>query len=228
MALSPPTRTALSDVVADKLRSAILDGSLKPGEPLHESSLAKQLAVSRSPIREALIQLQRERLVTGRINHPSIVRRPAPAEIGEVYTIRAALEGIGARWAAERATPAIVRALRRKADELNKATRSEGSGDPRVAKLAVDFHAAISEIGGSAQLEPLLESMHNQIKLVMTAGLASLSERRAEEIHAEHLAIIDAIAERDGDTAERLAAEHVRGARERLTHANVAKARPND
>ena len=52
----------------------------------------------------------------------------------------------------------------------------------------------------------------------MAAGLASLTRRRAEEIHAEHLALIAAIAKRDGDRAERLAAAHVRGARDRLVH----------
>ena len=55
----------------------------------------------------------------------------------------------------------------------------------------------------------------------MAAGLASLTRRRAEEIHAEHLALIEAIAERDGDRAEQLAAAHVRGARDRLVHLNA-------
>jgi DNA-binding GntR family transcriptional regulator len=228
MALSPPIRTALADTVADKLRSAILDGTLKPGEPLHENSLAQRLAVSRSPIREALIQLQRERLVVGRINHPTVVRRPSPDEIWQVYTIRAALEGIAARWAAEKATPAICRQLTRRAEELNKATRAgETKPDPRVTNLAIDFHAAIAEAAGSADLEQQLQCLRNQIKLVMAAGLASLTKRRAEEIHAEHLALIAAISERDGDRAERLASAHIRGARDRLVHAGAQAAATN-
>src|SRR5258707_699549 len=131
MDLEPPPRAALGDAVADILRRAILDGSLKPGQKLHENALARQLAVSRSPIREALIQLERERLVEGRLNRSAVVRRPSPEEIRQVYTIRAALEGIAARWAAERATPALVAQLRRKAEDLNRATIA-GASDAAV------------------------------------------------------------------------------------------------
>jgi DNA-binding GntR family transcriptional regulator len=218
MALQLPSRAALGDAVADVLRKAILDGALKPGQPLHENALARQLSVSRSPIREALIQLERERLVVGRLNRPTVVRRPSREEIRQVYTIRSALEGIAARWAAEKATAALVSQLRQKAEDLNRATIAAEGDDPSVVGLAIDLHAAIAEAAGSLELQHLLQSLCNQIKLVIAAGLASLTSRRAEEIHAEHLALIAAIAERDGDRAEYLAAAHVRGARDRLIH----------
>ena len=219
MALQLPTRAALGDSVADILRNAILDGSLKPGQPLHENALAKELSVSRSPIREALIQLERERLLVSRPNRPAAVRRPSPQEIGQVYTIRSALEGIAARWAAENATPAFVSQLRQKAEDLNEATiAAERNADPRIVGMGFDFHSAIAQAAGSVELLQQLQSLCNQIKFVMAAGLASLTRRRAEEIHAEHLALIAAIAERDGDRAEQLAAAHVRGARDRLVH----------
>jgi DNA-binding GntR family transcriptional regulator len=217
MDLKPPARAALGDSVANILRSAILDGSLRPGEPLHENVLTRQLSVSRSPIREALLQLEQERLVDSRPNKSAVVRKPSPEEIRQVYTIRSALEGIAARWAAERATPALVAELRRRADDLNNATiASEAGADSAVLGQAIDFHAAVAEGAGSAELQRLLEDLRNQIKHVMVVGLASLTSRRAGEIHAEHLALIDAIAERDGDRAERLASAHVRGARDRL------------
>lgn len=217
MDLKPPARAALGDSVANILRNAILDGSLRPGEPLHENVLTRQLSVSRSPIREALLQLEQERLVDSQPNKSAVVRKPSPEEIRQVYTIRSALEGIAARWAAEKATPALVAQLRRRADDLNNATiASEAGADPAILGQAIDFHAAVAEAAGSAELQRLLESLRNQIKHVMAVGLASLTSRRAEEIHAEHLALIDAIAERDGDRAERLASAHVRGARDRL------------
>jgi DNA-binding GntR family transcriptional regulator len=219
MTLQLPSRAALGDAVADVLRNAILDGSLKPGQPLHENALAKELSVSRSPIREALIQLERERLLESRINRPAAVRRPSPREIGQVYTIRSALEGIAARWAAENATPAFVSQLRQKAEDLNVATiAAEREADPRVVGMAFDFHSAIAQAAGSVELQQLLQSLCNQIKFVMASGLASLTRRRAEEIHAEHLALIAAIADRDGYRAEQLASAHVRGARDRLVH----------
>lgn len=219
MVLELPSRNALGDAVANVLRGAILDGSLKPGQPLHENALARQLSVSRSPIREALIQLERESLVVSRMNRPTVVRRPSPEEITQVYTLRSALEGIAARWAAERATSALVTLLGQKADALNQATlASERGADPAVVGLALDFHATIAEAAGSLELQRLLQSLCNQIQLVMAAGLASLTARRTDEIHAEHLALIAAIAAKDGDLAEQLASAHVRGARDRLIH----------
>jgi DNA-binding GntR family transcriptional regulator len=218
MTLEPAPRAALGDAVADILRRAIFDGSLKPGQKLHENALARQLAVSRSPIREALLQLERERLVDGRLNRSAVVRRPTPDEIRQVYTIRAALEGIAARWAAERATSAQVKQLKQMAAALNQATLA-GAANETVGP-AIEFHAAIADLAGSAELERLLASLRNQIKLVMAAGLASLTRRRARDIHAEHLALIAAIATGDGERAERLASAHVRGARDRLVTAD--------
>jgi len=140
-----------------------------------------------------------------------------------VLNVADALEGIAARWAAERATPALVALLGQKADILNKATlAAEREADPSLIGLALDFHAAIADAAGSLELQRLLQGLCNQIQLVMAAGLASLTSRRAEEIHAEHVALIAAIAAKDGDRAEQLASAHVRGARDRLVHQNVA------
>lgn len=223
--LQPAPRAALGDTVADMLRRAILDGSLRPGQPLHENTLARQLSVSRSPIREALIQLERESLVVARQNRPVVVRAMSADEVRQVYTIRAALDGIAARWAAEKASPAQVAQLRQKAGALNRATiAAGGTDDPETAALGFDFHAAIAEAAGSAELRQMLMSLCNQIRLVMASGLASLTGRRVEEIHAEHLALVSAIEARDGDRAERIATAHVRGALDRLVYAAPAAA----
>jgi DNA-binding GntR family transcriptional regulator len=223
MLLEPPAREALGDKVADILRTAILDGSLKPGQPLHENTLARQLSVSRSPIREALIQLERESLVVARLNRPVVVRQPSAMEIRQVYTIRASLDGIAARWAAEKSTPTLVAQLREKAEALNRATvAAGGDADPTAAALAFDFHAAIAEAAGSDELRRMILSLCNQTRLVMASGLATLTPHRAEEIHAEHLALVAAIEARDGDRAERIATAHVRDALARLVYATPA------
>lgn len=163
--------------------------------------------------------LERESLVVTRLNRPAVVRKPSPDEIKQIYTIRSALEGVAARWAADHATPALVSELEQKAEALNRATVADlASADSSLISMAIDFHTAIARASGSGELQRMLQSLCNQIKLVMTAGLASLTNRRAQEIHAEHLGLIAAIAERDGDRAEQLAAAHVRGARDRLVY----------
>lgn len=217
-----PARAALGETVADVIRTAILNGTLKPGHTLQENTLSRQLSVSRSPIREALLQLERERLVEGRINKPSVVRKPSPEEIFQIYTIRSALEGIAARWAADRATPELIAELRSQAEKLHKMTPDASKREPAdFLSRASDFHAAIADASGSPDLQYVLRNLRNQIRMVMAAGLASLTDRRAEEIHDEHMALISAIAAGDGDRAEQLAASHVRSARDRIVHAST-------
>lgn len=219
MSFIPPLRTGLGSTVADILRNAILDGSLKPGEPIYEKALSEQLSMSRSPIREALIKLENEGLVVGRLNKAVTVRKPSADEIKQIYTIRAALEGIAARWAAEKATLSLVADLRSNAETLNQHTIAiEDGGNLDAVVPGIAFHMAIAEVAGSAELNVVLQNFCNKIQLVMNAGLATLTRRRAEEIHKEHLAIIDAIEKRDVDLAESLASAHVRGALDRIVY----------
>jgi DNA-binding GntR family transcriptional regulator len=219
VALLPPSRAPLGSAVADILRNAILDGSLKPGEPIYEKALSEQLSMSRSPIREALIKLENEGLVVGRLNKAVTVRKPSADEIKQIYTIRAALEGIAARWAAEKATVQLVADLRSNAETLNLQTIAiEDGGNLDAVAPGIAFHMAIAEVAASAELNLVLQNLCNKIQLVMRAGLATVTRRRAEEIHKEHLAIIDAIERRDAQLAESLASAHVRGALDRIVY----------
>jgi len=219
MSLAPPSRAALGSTVADILRNAILDGSLKPGEPIYEKTLSEQLSMSRSPIREALITLENEGLVVGRLNKAVTVRKPSAEEIRQIYTIRAALEGIAARWAAEKATVQLIANLRANAEALNLHTIAiEDGGNLDAVVPGIAFHMAIAEVAASDELNLLLQNLCNKIQLVMRAGIATVTRRRAEEIHKEHLAIIDAIERRDVQLAESLASAHVRGALERIVY----------
>lgn len=219
MPLIPPTRAPLGSTVADILRNAILDGSLKPGEPIYEKALSDQLSMSRSPVREALITLEHEGLLIGRINKAMTVRKPSAEEVRQIYTIRAALEGIAAKWAAERATPADIAMLQANAETLNLQTIAiEDGANLDVVVRGIEFHMAIAEVANSNELSGSLTNFCNKIKLVMTAGLATMTRRRAQEIHDEHIAIITAIANKDGELAERLAAAHVRGALDRIVY----------
>ncbi|MGB8414743.1 GntR family transcriptional regulator [Paraburkholderia sp.] len=219
MPFSPPSRAALGSTVANILRNAILDGSLKPGEPIYEKALSEQLSMSRSPVREALIMLEHEGLVVGRMNKAVTVRKPSADEIMQIYTIRAALEGIAARWAAEKSTPQIVAALLRNAEELNaRSVAIEDGVNLDAATPGIAFHMAIADAAGSAELNVVLQNFCNKIQLVMQAGLASMSRRRADVIHSEHLAIITAISNRDADLAERLASAHVKGGLQRMVY----------
>src|SRR5215212_5618908 len=104
--LSPAVKRSLADDVVDRLRDAIFHGSYKPGEPLREEQLAAMLDVSRGPVREALVQLEREGLVIVRRHRGATVARLSRADLEEVYSLRLAIERLAmqraARYAADR------------------------------------------------------------------------------------------------------------------------------
>src|SRR5687768_11444608 len=93
-----------SALAADLIREAIMDGRLEPGARLKEERLAQDLGISRTPVREALQRLNTEGLVQARPNRGTFVRAYEPAELDELYELRALLEGHAARRAAERLT----------------------------------------------------------------------------------------------------------------------------
>src|SRR5680860_567410 len=113
-----PEKTSVA--IARAIRAAILDGRLAPGESLRETQLAESLGTSRTPIREALIMLEREGLVQGAPNRGSTVRRFDQDELEDLYNIRAALEGHAARQAAERLDDTAIAALEASCDRFRK------------------------------------------------------------------------------------------------------------
>src|SRR3712207_4131206 len=102
--LTPAMKRSLSEDVADRLRDAIFRGSYKPGEPLREEQLAAMLDVSRGPVREALVQLEREGLVIVRRHRGATVARLSRADLEEVYSLRLALERLAMQRAVHNAT----------------------------------------------------------------------------------------------------------------------------
>src|SRR5215217_3401375 len=104
--LTPTVKRSLADDVVDRLRNASFHGSFKPGEALREEQLAAMLDVSRGPVREALVQLEREGLVIVRRHRGATVARLSRSDLEEVYGLRLALERLAMQRAARLATEA--------------------------------------------------------------------------------------------------------------------------
>ena len=222
-ALDLPDRRALGDDIAEAIRSAILRGEIRPGQPIPENTLAQRLGVSRSPVREALARLEREGLVVSRLGRRTTVRTFSRREIEELYTIRAALDGIAARWAASNPTPESLATLAERAARLREAIGdAAASPSPETIPADVGFHRAVAAASGSEELRKIVDGLSYQVHLIMVGGFATLTPRRAEEMHAEHEALLAAIRRRDADAAERIAREHAVGAQRRLIHAAAA------
>ena len=156
---TPPTAQQRSDHASEVLRSRIIDGVLEPGTLLAESAAARELGVSRVPVREALFALEREGLVEFSATGRAYVKDLAPQDFEELHVLRLALEPVAARLAAP--------ALRNDASRLEENIKATGKATtlPQVTHLDLDFHEIILEASGNARLLKLWHSMRSELEL---------------------------------------------------------------
>jgi DNA-binding GntR family transcriptional regulator len=198
------------------IRSAILDGRLAPDQPLPEVELAKQLGTSRTPIREALLLLEREGLVEAQPNRGATVKRYRPEDIKEIYDLRAVLEGEAARWAAERVTERDLRRLEASCDRYSK-LRTDSDMLPDLAEENFAFHRGILEAAGSARLTRMVGEV-TAVPMIYQSYMTYSPEHRSI-VEREHREILQALRDRDGDRAAELMRTHVQWARDlAITH----------
>jgi DNA-binding GntR family transcriptional regulator len=196
----------LRDVVCDAIRDSIASGAHRPGERLVEDRLAEELGVSRNPVREALRALEVEGYVELIPRRGAIVADLSAAVVAEIFEVRGALEALGARLAAGRATPTQVRRLERLLDTSDQALKR---GDlRRMPDLNTRFHALILDMGGNALLGETMAPLRGRTQWIFSR---TVDERAAQSL-IEHRDMAHAIADGDGDAAAALAAAHVAAA----------------
>jgi len=198
-------RYSLRGRVFNKLREDILSGVYHENEELKENTLAVELGVSRTPVREALRQLELEGLVTMIPNKGAYVTGITSKDIHDIYMIRSYLEGLCARWACEHITESQIEAL----DEVLYLSdfHSRRSHHEQLVDLDNRFHDMIYKASGSKILNHVLSDFHHYVERVRKITLAM--PERATKSSEEHAAILDAIKKRDGELAEKLAHEHI-------------------
>src|SRR6516162_7205711 len=124
---APLVRNA-SAAATELIREAILDGRLPPGQRLKEEELARELGISRTPVREALLILQAEGLVDAAPNRGAVVRSHAAADLEDLYQLRALLEGHATRRAAANITQAAVEGLWASCDRFESLIEGDVQG----------------------------------------------------------------------------------------------------
>lgn len=198
-------RSSLHDTVADRLRDMIVDGTLAPGERVHEQSLCETFGISRTPLREALKVLANEGLVELRANRGARVAALTEAELAELFEALWGLERHAAELAAARASAGELAALR----ALHERMEREWQRGRRTAyaKLNNDIHRAIVELAKNATLAGLHTTL--MTKLRRARYMALMSRARWDEAVREHRAILKALEARDAGEAGRLMGEHV-------------------
>lgn len=206
---------SLRGKVFRRLRDDILSGAYKENDELREATIGEEMGVSRTPVREALRQLELEGLVTIIPNKGAYVTGISIKDVHDIYMIRSMLEGLCARWATRHITEAQIEELEEVIilSEFHlKKNRSDKA--QQVSELDGKFHKVLYQASDSRILEHVLSDFHKYVK--MARILSVEEENRAEKSIEEHRAILDAIKAKDEDLAERLANEHIMKVMENL------------
>lgn len=200
-----------SVTVTELVRQAIVDGRLEPGERLKEEELARELGISRTPVREALLILQAEGVVDATPNRGAVVRAHSADDLEDLYELRALLEGFAARRAATRLSPDELRALEASCDRFERII--DGEIRELVAENNV-FHTIVLDAAGSARLQSMVRSVV-ELPLVYRSYIWYSPEQVRISAHY-HRQIVAALRRRDAERAELIMKEHVYEARDLL------------
>lgn len=159
--LRKPTRNRLVDDVARSLEEAILSGEAAPGTRLVEEAIARQLSVSRTTVREALLMLERNGLVVSRPRRGTFVTRISREDALDIGYARALLEAYAVTVGYERITPAVLAAM--EADIAEMATCRLPHELPRLLRIDLVFHRRLLECAQMPRLMELWSSLDSQI-----------------------------------------------------------------
>lgn len=205
----------LEQVAYQKVKQMILSHQLPPGKKIVQDKLAKELGISRTPLRSALQMLEAEQLVESIPRRGMIVRSFSPEEIIDIYECRIALESTAVHLFTQRAAPVAIQKLRHLFAPF---VATDGPVDVQAYRSAdIAFHDAIVRQCGNGFLRKLFQQS-NLLLYIDRIGLV----RPPEETLPEHLTIIRAIAQRDADQAEALMKVHLVASKKLLTPSSHA------
>lgn len=202
----------LTTIVRQEISNLIAAGELKGGDRVNESELALRLGVSRGPVREACRSLEEAGLLVGAVNQGAFVREMTLDDARQLYEVRGALSGLIGRLAAQRMTDSALAGLQQQLADMEQAAGQQDM--PRYYQLNLRFHERLMEIANNQPLAQTYLSIVNQTHLFRRRGLVHQGSLTVS--NREHRAIVDALALRDADAAERALSEHVARGWERL------------
>ena len=194
-----------ADALRDELEQDIVTGSLRPGERLDEQTLAARFGVSRTPIREALMQLASAGLVELQPRRGAFVASLSLREVIERFEVMAALEGACGALAARRLTEVESMRLLEAHEACGREARS---GDADAYYYANErFHQVLYDASHNVYLAEQTRQLHDRLKPYRRLQLRALS--RVAVSLAEHQAVVDAVLAGDSERAERVLKDHI-------------------
>jgi len=224
--LTRPTRRAVTDWTISWLYDEIFAGRLSGGDALSETELSERLGVSRSPVREALRELERDGVISSdSVNGRRVVAGFEADDIEELYTIRLALERLSAELAASRITHGELEELRRTIAVMQRVAVTGREGHEEHFDADFAFHEAICRGARTHRLEALLRPLWRQTRsLLKQIDMAEIYPRGGEldDARADHSRIVEALARGDSEAAGKAMADHLASRRDVLVAA-IAK-----
>jgi DNA-binding GntR family transcriptional regulator len=196
---------SLTTKVFRYLRDGIIEGRYQSGDYLVETKLAEELGVSRTPIREALKQLELEDLAESIPNRGVRVKGISQEDIDDIYTIRHHLEGLAAYWAAQRIRQEQLDQLAEIVELMELYTRRNDSAN--LARLDSEFHEIIFTASNSRTLKHILLNLHQNAQHARQSSL--MSPVRVPKSLEEHKGIFAALEAHDADEAKYRMEQHI-------------------
>jgi DNA-binding GntR family transcriptional regulator len=198
-------RKPLGQHVFDRLKQAIIRGNIAPGEWLVESHIADMLGISRTPVREAIHKLERERLIERQPRGGFVVLGLNRGDIEDTFGIRSVLEGYAASLATLRHQPKELRALEKKIEEFQ--LNLDKKRMDVLTEINTGFHELLYDLSKSPRLIHMINGLRDQIyrfrQIILKDGkLANVS-------NADHIQMLKYMRRRDADKVERLVREHI-------------------
>ena len=198
------SHSPLTQLVVEALREKILNGAIAPGERLVESRLSEEFSVSRMPVREALRQLAASGLVTIEPRRGATVTAFQTTQLRELVEVRATLEALNAKLAAQRHDPEQIAKLNAL---LEEGTRLASNHDDleTLAQLNRRFHDSLGHIAANSVLQEVMLILRDRTAVLF----APFHANRTQQNWEEHSAILRAVINGDAELASLLAARHV-------------------
>ena len=187
------------------LKTMIINGEISPGQRLIEEGVARNLGVSRTPVRQAIHRLEAEGLIQRTPGYGAIITQLTDAQIEDVYVARAVLEGLAARLAAQIMLPRDYTKLEIVQKRLEAATHDHDTAT--LASINFQFHAHILRAARNGTVTVFMGQIHDSIKRLEDTTMSYPG--RAEAALEEHRELIEAIASRQAERAEQIARNHI-------------------
>ncbi|WP_348657519.1 GntR family transcriptional regulator [uncultured Sulfitobacter sp.] len=207
-----------------QLKEMAVNYDFKPDSRLNETELAKKLATSRTPLREALNRLVAEGFFTFRSGKGFFCRSLNPIGIMHLYEARAAIECEAASLAAHRADPTKLKELEQYLDE-SKANYTPGTSPTELLRMDEAFHVGLTSLTDNKEMIRLLENVNDRIRFIRLIDLRTLAERNGGEVVTirPHAEILQAVKQGDSEAARQAMVQHLTKRLEAVTE-NVRNA----